>query len=112
MKKRLSLARVLAADTKFILMDEPFSSLDAQLKEQLHEEVSRIVQQYRKTVLLVTHDIEEAVLLSDRILILSGKPVEVKKEIKVPFHYPRDIHLKDSIEFHEIKKSVRHALQH
>jgi NitT/TauT family transport system ATP-binding protein len=110
MKKRLSLARALAADPKFIIMDEPFASLDNQIKEKLHEEVLRIVKQSGKTVLLVTHDVEEAIFLSDRILLLSGKPVNVQKEIKIPFASPRNISLKDSLEFNEIKISIRQVM--
>ncbi|MDP2696136.1 MAG: ABC transporter ATP-binding protein [bacterium] len=112
MKKRLSLARALAANPKFIIMDEPFGSLDNQIKEKLHEEVLKIVKQSKKTILLVTHDIEEALFLSDRILLLSGKPVIIKKEIKIPFNYPRDASLKDSAEFIRLRSSMRQAINH
>lgn len=81
MKKRLSLARALVVDPKFIIMDEPFNSLDYQLREKLQETLLRIVRKCKKTVLFVTHDIEEAVFLSDRVIILSGKPTQIKKEI-------------------------------
>ncbi len=112
MKKRLSLARALAVDSKFIIMDEPFASLDNQIKENLHEEVLKIVKQSGKTILLVTHDVEEALFLSDRILLLSGKPVSIKQEIKIPFHYPRYISLKDSIEFSNLRSLIKQAINH
>lgn len=106
MKKRLSLARALATNPKFIIMDEPFGSLDNQIKGKLHEEVLRIVKQSKKTILLVTHDVEEALFLSDRVLLLSGKPVLIKEELKIYFNYPRTIALKDSIEFNKLKSLV------
>ena len=110
MKKRLSLARALAANPKFIIMDEPFGSLDDQIKESLREEVLKIVKQSGKTVLLVTHDVQEAIFLSDRILVLSGKPVMVHKEIKVPFPHPRSISLMNSIEFSNLRGLIRQAI--
>jgi len=110
MKKRLSLARALAVDSKFIIMDEPFGSLDNQIKEELHEEILKIIKQSGKTILLVTHDVEEAVFLSDRILLLFGKPVSIRKEIKIPFNYPRFISVKDSFEFDELRRSIKQAI--
>lgn len=107
MKKRLSLARALAANPKFIIMDEPFGSLDDQIKESLREEVLKIVKQSDKTVLLVTHDVQEAIFLSDRVLVLSGKPVTIHKEIKVPFTHPRSVSLINSTEFSNLKGLVR-----
>lgn len=112
MKKRLSLARALAADPKFIIMDEPFGSLDNQIKEKLHEEVLKIVKQSDKTILLVTHDIDEAIFLSDRILVLSGKPVAVIEEIKIPFTHPRYAPIKDSFEFSEIRSLLRKCINY
>ncbi|MEK7172675.1 MAG: ABC transporter ATP-binding protein [Patescibacteria group bacterium] len=112
MKKKLSLARALAADPKFIIMDEPFGSLDNQIKEKLHTEVLKIVKQSKKTILLVTHDVEEALFLSDRILLLSGKPVIIKKEIKIPFNYPRSESLKDSVEFNKLRSAIRQDINH
>lgn len=107
MKKRLSLARALAANPKFIIMDEPFGSLDNQIKEELHEEVLKIVKQSGKTILLVTHDFDEAIFLSDRILLLSEKPVTIKQEIKIPFNHPRRASLKDTVEFREFRSLIR-----
>jgi len=80
MKKRLSFARAMAIDTDFIIMDEPFSSQDVKTKKKLHEDLLKIAKQEGKTVLLITHDIEEAIFLSDRILILGGEPVRVAED--------------------------------
>lgn len=109
MKKRLSFARALAVDPEFIIMDEPFGSLDYQIKQKLHEELLNIVKASNKTVLLVTHDIEEAIFLSERIIILSKEPAEIKQEIIVPFDYPRKIDLKDSIDFLNLKRKIKLA---
>ncbi len=109
MKKRLSFARALAVDPEFIIMDEPFGSLDYQIKQKLHEELLNIVKASNKTVLLVTHDIEEAIFLSERIIILSKEPAEIRQEIIVPFDYPRKIDLKDSIDFLNLKRKIKLA---
>jgi len=106
MKKRLSFARALVVNPEFIIMDEPFGSLDYQIKQKLHEELLNIVKASNKTVLLVTHDIEEAIFLSERIIILSKEPAEIKQEIVVPFSYPRRIELKDSIDFINLKRKI------
>jgi len=107
MKKRLSFARALAVNPEFIIMDEPFGSLDYQIKQKLHEELLNIVKASNKTVLLVTHDIEEAIFLSERIIILSKEPAEIRQEIMVPFDYPRKIDLKDSIDFLNLKRKIK-----
>lgn len=107
MKKRLSFARALAVNPEFIIMDEPFGSLDYQIKQKLHEELLNIVKASGKTVLLVTHDVEEAIFLSDGITILSKEPAKIKQEIRVPFDYPRRIELKDSIDFLNLKRKIR-----
>jgi NitT/TauT family transport system ATP-binding protein len=72
-------------------MDEPFSALDAQSKLVLQEELLRIWREHRKTVLYVTHDVEEAVLLGDRVLVMSGRPGRIQEEFVVPLAQPRDL---------------------
>lgn len=106
MKKRLSLARALAVNPEFIIMDEPFVSLDYVLKQELHEELLNIIKFSNKTVLLVTHDIEEAVFLSNKILILSKNPTEIKGEFLVSFPYPRRRGIKETDEFLELKRRI------
>ena len=107
MKKRLSLARAFAADSDFIIMDEPFSSLDNQIKEKLHEEILRVAKLSKKTILLVTHDVDEAIFLSDRILLLAHEPIKINKKIKVPFKHPRAISIKDSDTFSKIREVIK-----
>lgn len=81
MKQRVALARAFALDSEIMLMDEPFSALDAYTKAKLRAELLRIWKAYKKTILLVTHDVEEAVLMADRIVIISSQPGQISREI-------------------------------
>jgi NitT/TauT family transport system ATP-binding protein len=90
MQQRIGLARALAIDPAILLMDEPFSALDAQNREILQQELLRIHRQTGKTILFVTHDLDEAIYLSDRIIVLAAKPGRVRRIIEVPFPRPRD----------------------
>ena len=89
MQQRIGLARALAIDPKILLMDEPFSALDAQTREVLQAELLRIQAETGKTTLFVTHDLDEAIYLSNRIVVLAAKPGRVKTIISVPFTHPR-----------------------
>jgi NitT/TauT family transport system ATP-binding protein len=90
MQQRIGLARALAIDPAILLMDEPFSALDAQNREILQQELLRIHRQTGKTILFVTHDLDEAIYLSDRIVVLAAKPGRVRRIMEVPFPRPRD----------------------
>ena len=90
MKQRVAIARALAMNPEMLLMDEPFSSLDAQTRWILHYELQNIWLKTRKTILFVTHNIREAVCLADRIIILSISPGKIKKEFLVELPRPRD----------------------
>ncbi|MBI2370003.1 MAG: ABC transporter ATP-binding protein [Deltaproteobacteria bacterium] len=94
MKQRVALARVLAFDPRVLLMDEPFGSLDAQTRELMQEELNRIWEQTGKTVLFVTHDIEEAIYLGDRVLVLTARPGTIKEVVEIKLPRPRDIQVK------------------
>jgi len=89
MKKRASIARALAANAEYLVIDEAFASLDCQLKEALYEELLKIWTVTNKTILLVTHDINEALYLSDTVVVLTQSPSRVKRIIPVPFPRPR-----------------------
>lgn len=89
MRQRVGIARAFVADVPILLMDEPFGSLDAQTKLLLQEELLRIWREDRKLVLFVTHDLEEAVRLGDRVLVMTGRPGEVREEIPVSVPRPR-----------------------
>lgn len=91
MRQRVSIARAFSNDPDVLLMDEPFSALDEQNKTLLHEELLRIWDETRKTVLFITHSVDEAVTLGDRIMIMTSQPGRVKAFVDVPFERPRDV---------------------
>jgi NitT/TauT family transport system ATP-binding protein len=92
MKQRVSIARAFAADPEILLMDEPFSALDEQNRHLLQSELLRIWSETRKTVVFITHSIDEAVFLADRIVVMGGTPGSVVSQMRVPFARPRDIY--------------------
>jgi len=99
MRQRVNLARALAVEPEVLLMDEPFASLDAQTREIMQTELLRIWRETKKTVLFVTHQIDEAVFLSDRVIVLTVRPGRIKEEIIVDLPRPRELGLKRSVEF-------------
>lgn len=112
MRQRLAMARTLAIDPDIILLDEPFAALDAETRVGLQTEFSQIWDALGKTVLLVTHDLHEAVALSDRVLVMSGRPGTVRADIAIGFERPRNIaELRFTPEFHKVAEEVWHALK-
>ena len=117
MQQRCALARALANDPEILLLDEPFGALDHQTRELMQELLLEIWQADRKTVLFVTHDIDEAVFLANRVLVMSARPGRIKAEIAVPLPYPREWTVKTTPEFGllkarlmaEIREEVRKA---
>src|SRR5882757_4149849 len=99
MRQRVNLARALAVDPKILLMDEPFASLDAQTREIMQTELTRIWEQGRKTVLFVTHQIDEAVFLSDRVLVFARRPGRLRETVTIDLPRPRALGLKRKPEF-------------
>jgi len=99
MRQRVNLARALAIDPDVLLMDEPFDSLDAQTHEIMQTELLRIWEQGRKTVLFVTHQIDEAVFLSDRVLVFARRPGRLQESIEIKLPRPRSLALKRTPEF-------------
>jgi NitT/TauT family transport system ATP-binding protein len=91
MRKRTSLIRTLVYDPPVILMDEPFAAVDAQTRVQLQEDLLRLWEMGRKTIIFVTHDIAEAVALGDRTLVLTKQPTRIKSEHMIPFKRPRNV---------------------
>jgi NitT/TauT family transport system ATP-binding protein len=99
MRQRVNLARALAIDPQILLMDEPFSALDAQTREIMQTELMRIWEEGRKTVLFVTHQIDEAVFLSDRVLVLARRPGRIQETVTVTLPRPRTLAVKRTPEF-------------
>jgi NitT/TauT family transport system ATP-binding protein len=91
MRQRVSIARAFANDPDILLMDEPFSALDEQNKTLLQQELLRIWEETKKTVMFITHSVDEAVTLSDQIMVMSAQPGKLKALIDVPFERPRDV---------------------
>jgi NitT/TauT family transport system ATP-binding protein len=99
MRQRVNLARALAIDPEVLLMDEPFAALDAQTREIMQRELLKIWNQRKKTVLFITHQIDEAIYLADRVLVFSFRPGRLTADIRIPFARPRELALKRSPEF-------------
>jgi NitT/TauT family transport system ATP-binding protein len=106
MQQRVNLARALVVDPEILLMDEPFASLDAQTREVMQEELLQIWLRAEKTVLFVTHQIDEAIYLSDRVVVFSGRPGRVKEIIPVEIERPRPLGVKRDARFHAIEDRV------
>jgi NitT/TauT family transport system ATP-binding protein len=111
MKQRVGLARALATDPDVLLMDEPFAALDAQTRDLMQAELLRIWQEARKTVLFVTHQIEEAIYLSDRVLVMTKRPGHAKTTFAVPLPRPRDYEMRVTPEFNDLRLEIWHALR-
>ncbi|MCA9246638.1 MAG: ABC transporter ATP-binding protein [Planctomycetales bacterium] len=110
MRMRASLARALVTRPSILLLDEPFAALDDMLRTQLNEELLALWQRENWTVLFVTHNIAEAVFLSNRIVVLGGKPSRCVAEIEVPLPHPRDRTLRGSAEFARLTAEVSASL--
>jgi NitT/TauT family transport system ATP-binding protein len=111
MQQRVNLARALAVDPQILLMDEPFASLDAQTREIMQAELLRIWQQSRKTVVFITHQISEAVFLSDRVLVMSARPGRILADIPIDLDRPRDLHVKRSPTFVAYEERIWQLLE-
>ncbi len=110
MRQRVAIARALANKPRILLMDEPFGALDAQTRAVMQDLVLGIRKREKTTALLITHDIDEAVYLADRIFVMTARPGSFKAEIAVPFGQDRTERVRDSSEFFELRKQVSHLL--
>lgn len=111
MRQRVAIARVLAYHPDLLLMDEPFAALDAQTRETLQIELLRIWEVDKKTIIFVTHSIDEAILLSDRVAFMSSRPGHIKEIIPIDLPRPRTEEIRNSAEFARIRKNVWELLQ-
>jgi NitT/TauT family transport system ATP-binding protein len=110
MRHRAAFARALMTRPSLLLMDEPFGALDAITRLRMHEFLLGIWRQYRMTIIFVTHDIEESVLLADRVAVMGGNPPTVQEIIGVPLERPRDADDLDTTEFLAIKRRIRSSI--
>lgn len=111
MRQRANLARAFAVDPEVLLMDEPFAALDGQTRELMQEELLRIWEQSRKTVLFVTHQIDEAVYLSDRVVVMTARPGRVKAEVHIDLPRPRALSMKRSSELAAHEETIWNLIQ-
>ena len=111
MRQRVNIARALTAGADIMLMDEPFAALDAQTREIMQSELLRIWRETRKTALLVTHQIDEAVYLSDRVLIFTVRPGRLKQEIKIDLPRPRELSIKRTAKFVQFTDLIWRAIE-
>ena len=106
MKQRVAIARTLAFDPRILLMDEPFGALDAQNRELMQEELQTIWNESRKTVIFITHDIEEAIYLADRVIVFTARPGRTKADIRIDLPRPRDLDVKKSKAYFDYRNLI------
>jgi NitT/TauT family transport system ATP-binding protein len=111
MRQRVGIARGLAVDPEILLLDEPFGSLDAQTRDEMGSELIAIWEQNRKTALFVTHSIDEAIFLADRIVIMAANPGRITEIVSVDLPRPRTVEAMDSKEFIEYRRQIRERLK-
>jgi len=107
MRQRLALARAYAVQPEFLLMDEPFGALDAQTRSAMQDLLLQVLASEGKTVLLVTHSVDEAIYLSSRIVVVTARPARVRTIIDVPFSYPRQESVHEDYRFAELRARIR-----
>jgi len=107
MRQRLALARAYAIRPQFLLMDEPFGALDAQTRNAMQDLLLEVLAAEGKTVMLITHSVEEAVYLSNRVVVMSARPTRIREIVEVPFGYPRDESLHETAAFGELRSHLR-----
>jgi NitT/TauT family transport system ATP-binding protein len=112
MRQRVAICRALVYDPDILLMDEPFSALDAITRDEMNAALLDIWQRYTKTALFVTHSIREAVLLADRVLVMDSRPSRIIEDLAVPFARPRTAEIGDTAEFLKISSHLRGLIEH
>jgi len=111
MRQRVNVARALVVEPDFLLMDEPFAALDAQTREIMQHELLRILAQTRVGVVFVTHQIEEALYLADRIIVMGARPGRVRDEVRIPFGRPRSLGIKRDPQFQSLYARIWNAIE-
>lgn len=107
MRQRLAIARAYAVKPQFLLMDEPFGALDAQTRSNMQNLLLKVLETEGKTVMLITHSVEEAIYLASRIVVVTARPARIREIIDVPFAYPRDESVQERPEFAELRSHIR-----
>jgi NitT/TauT family transport system ATP-binding protein len=111
MRQRVAICRALIHDPQILLMDEPFSALDAITRDQMNIVLSELLETYHKTVVFVTHSIREAAFLSDRVLVMGGRPSTIILDMKMPFARPRRFEIEETAEFTQVCRRLRLTIE-
>jgi len=111
MRQRVAICRALIHDPDILLMDEPFSALDAITRDQMNVALSDILETYKKTVVFVTHSIREAAFLSDRVVVMGGRPSTIVLDMKMPFGRPRRFEIEETPEFTAVCRKLRLTIE-
>jgi NitT/TauT family transport system ATP-binding protein len=111
MRQRVAICRALVHEPRVLLMDEPFSALDAITRDQMNLLLADLLERERRTVVFVTHSIREAVFLSDRVLVMGGRPSTVMEELRVPFGRGRTLDLAETPEFNALVRRLRGTVE-
>jgi len=111
MKQRVSIARALANDPEVMLLDEPFAALDAMTRQVLQEQLARIYEKHKKTIIFITHSIDEALLLSSRIIIMTARPGTIAQDLVNDLPYPRNASVQLSDHYTRLKKDIWNTVQ-
>jgi NitT/TauT family transport system ATP-binding protein len=111
MRQRVAICRALIHDPDILLMDEPFSALDAITRDQMNVTLSEILETYKKTVIFVTHSIREAAFLSDRVVVMGGRPSSIVLDMKMPFERPRRFEIEETAEFTAVCRELRLTIE-
>ena len=111
MRQRVAICRALIHDPDILLMDEPFSALDAITRDQMNVALSEILETYKKTVIFVTHSIREAAFLSDRVVVMGGRPSTIMLDMQMPFQRPRRFEIEETPEFAGVCRKLRLTIE-
>lgn len=111
MRQRAAIARALIGDSKALLMDEPFAALDAQTRSEMHDLLQTVWDDYHPTIVFITHDIEEALILGDRVAVMAPRPGRIVDVIDVGFPRPRTLELTTQSDFNKLKSEILHQLR-
>jgi len=111
MRQRVAICRALIHDPDILLMDEPFSALDAITRDQMNVALSEILETYKKTVIFVTHSIREAAFLSDRVVVMGGRPSTIALDMTMPFQRPRRFEIEETPEFAMVCRKLRLTIE-
>ena len=112
MQQRVAICRALIHNPNLLLMDEPFSALDAMTRDLMNQELLRIWEEYKKTVLFVTHSIREAVFLSDRVFVMSPRPAVISEIVTIDLPRPRELEIEETPEFNQYVTHLRGLIEH